>query len=812
MDVQEVIIEIKKKLPEYLEGRGVTIKGGYTSGTMSCPIPGCSHTRGDVLNSAQLQVTSDGGMLVFCHASKASWDIFKFANAIDGMVIGHDERFYTETVPTLATHFGLTYDTPVATDEQKAKMKYYRAYRDAVDIISGRKDLIENLPAVTERSFKLSDVDEFELGGVESDAKFIYLMEERGWKRKYLDELGLTTNNIFRAGSLLIPIRDPLGRAIAFAARHPYPNDENLVKYVNTTNNGVYKKGNLLFNLHTASKLPGDLWVVEGYTDAMAMTVAGHPKVISPGTNGIGRQQIELLDKYSLYNIVLCFDGDDKGRQGSKQSVRLFASNPKFKVRVLDLTDCDPEDYLRTHTIDEMKNLPTRSSFEYVLHKEYPNPTMDDIVEHIIGDIVAHEVSPIRRDAMLVSIEDHTGYSKDILKDELSAALEKMDASKRVRQETLVNNAMFKLNDKSTHNPLGIAEQLVHDLKAVNSEEKVADIDAGKLDVLRESVAEWRKNDVGIKGYVMPNFSYLEKALNGFPRHGCMMTIGGTPSSGKSTLARNIAWEVATNNADCQCIYMSIDDSKKTATLALIGQISDLEVEKEVEMHRALVHRCNRDGTPEKLQRWDSAIESYTKQENLVLVDDSDGRSIASLTRTIDYCLDKRPMQKPIVIIDNFHILDGLDNKEMRMRTMDNVITLKHLCSEYDIPVMTLVQLNKSLRGTVPVPEDIQETAQVGYESDMIIMLHSELQSNPLDTTRFWTYADCEGDVAKMPYTEAFVHKNKSGRFKSMDYESTLYFMINRYTSRMTQTRYSDLPGNRREDAAVDEPDGNWNV
>ncbi len=143
---------------------------------------------------------------------------------------------------------------------------------------------------------------------------------------------------------------------------------------------------------------------------------------------------------------------------------------------------------------------------------------------------------------------------------------------------------------------------------------------------------------------------------------------------------------------------------------------------------------------------------------------------------------------------------------------MDNVITLKHLCSEYDIPVMTLVQLNKSLRGTVPVPEDIQETAQVGYESDMIIMLHSELQSNPLDTTRFWTYADCEGDVAKMPYTEAFVHKNKSGRFKSMDYESTLYFMINRYTSRMTQTRYSDLPGNRREDAAVDEPDGNWNV
>ena len=112
------------------------------------------------------------------------------------------------------------------------------------------------------------------------------LSQARDLSPEILLEAGLATRgddgtvrDRFR-GRLTFPIHDLQGRGIGFGARI-LPSDPRAgeqAKYLNTAETPIYRKHEVLYNLHrarTAIAKSGEVFVVEGYTDVIGFSQAG---------------------------------------------------------------------------------------------------------------------------------------------------------------------------------------------------------------------------------------------------------------------------------------------------------------------------------------------------------------------------------------------------------------------------------------------------------------------------------------------------------------------------------------------------------
>jgi DNA primase len=81
----------------------------------------------------------------------------------------------------------------------------------------------------------------------------------------------------------MFPICDAKGRAIAFGGRALDPDAP--AKYLNSPETPLFHKGAVLYNAHNA-RVPahdkGQVLVVEGYMDAIALALAGFPQTVAP--------------------------------------------------------------------------------------------------------------------------------------------------------------------------------------------------------------------------------------------------------------------------------------------------------------------------------------------------------------------------------------------------------------------------------------------------------------------------------------------------------------------------------------------------
>ena len=117
-------------------------------------------------------------------------------------------------------------------------------------------------------------------------------------------------------GRLMIPIRDPRGRVIAFGGRIMGTGEP---KYLNSPDTPLFDKGRTLYNLDRASaaaRKSGRLLVVEGYMDVIALAQAGIGEVVAPLGTALTEAQIERL--WRMVDVpILCLDGDKAGRKAA---------------------------------------------------------------------------------------------------------------------------------------------------------------------------------------------------------------------------------------------------------------------------------------------------------------------------------------------------------------------------------------------------------------------------------------------------------------------------------------------------------------
>jgi DNA primase len=146
-------------------------------------------------------------------------------------------------------------------------------------------------------------------------------------------------------GRLMFPLADERGRVLGFGARGL--GDEK-PKYLNSPETLLYHKSEALFGIDKAKAAAGKedrIYVVEGYTDVLALAQAGVTNVVASMGTALTEQQLKRLVRVTR-NLYLCFDADDAGLGAMSRALSL-ANRLGLTMHVVRVPDgLDPADYI----------------------------------------------------------------------------------------------------------------------------------------------------------------------------------------------------------------------------------------------------------------------------------------------------------------------------------------------------------------------------------------------------------------------------------------------------------------------------------
>lgn len=146
---------------------------------------------------------------------------------------------------------------------------------------------------------------------------------------------------------LMFPIADRRGRIVAFGGRVL---GDGQPKYLNSPDSELFHKGRMLYGFaqaRAAAREAGDVIVVEGYMDVIALAQAGFRAAVAPLGTALTEDQIVELWRLAP-EPVLCFDGDAAGQRAAARAIEraLPLLKPGHSLRFVSLPAGEDPDTL----------------------------------------------------------------------------------------------------------------------------------------------------------------------------------------------------------------------------------------------------------------------------------------------------------------------------------------------------------------------------------------------------------------------------------------------------------------------------------
>lgn len=205
---------------------------------------------------------------------------------------------------------------------------------------------------------------------------------------------------------------------------------------------------------------------------------------------------------------------------------------------------------------------------------------------------------------------------------------------------------------------------------------------------------------------VKTGFPSLDRLIGGFEK-GELITLGGYSGGGKTTLALNIATQIA--QAGGNVLYFSLEMTK-------------------VEMHKRLVCSSLRISDFSKItqEEFYAVVEKSKSLENelpLEFIDDAD----TTVEKISAICAGKKDLS--LIIIDHLHIL----RSEKRFKDQLALLTylsrkVKIIAQELNIPILLLSQLNRSNAGRdvkSPILSDLRGSGSIEQDSNLVMFVYT---------------------------------------------------------------------------------------
>lgn len=149
---------------------------------------------------------------------------------------------------------------------------------------------------------------------------------------------------------LMFPIWDELGRVVGFSAR-TIESDPKAMKYVNTPETPIFKKGRILYGMHLARSEMSDnklgcAILCEGQLDVIAMHAAGFSNSVAAEGTAFTPEQARMLRRYTG-KIKLALDSDNAGTKAVFKDAEILLPLG-FDVKVIRFPGGkDPDELLK---------------------------------------------------------------------------------------------------------------------------------------------------------------------------------------------------------------------------------------------------------------------------------------------------------------------------------------------------------------------------------------------------------------------------------------------------------------------------------
>ncbi len=186
----------------------------------------------------------------------------------------------------------------------------------------------------------------------------------KGWNslKDYLNGKGYKDNDILKAGliskgsnglydrfreRIIFPILDKDGNTVGFGGRI-LKDDKKTAKYLNTAENPVFHKGNMLFSLNFArdeAAKKKEAILVEGYMDVIALYQNGIKNVVAPLGTALTESQL-LIVKRLCDTVIFIFDGDKAGIDAANRALDITVNSDLIQWVVILPEKKDPYDFV----------------------------------------------------------------------------------------------------------------------------------------------------------------------------------------------------------------------------------------------------------------------------------------------------------------------------------------------------------------------------------------------------------------------------------------------------------------------------------
>jgi DNA primase len=296
--------------------------------------------------------------LFYCFGCQAKGDAIGFIEQAEGLD-------FVDAVEMLADRYGVQMerenDDPRAEQERHHKKRLRSLLERAATFYSAYLfDSTEARPAreyLASRGLSDEVLREFRIGYAPSAwDRMLVGAQKGGFRENELRDAGLAQRgregrlyDRFR-GRIMFPLTDRRGQVLGFGARAM--RDGQGPKYLNTSENDIFRKGQQLFGLHLAhghATRSERIVVVEGYTDVLALHQAGIRDSVAIMGTALTSLQMKLLSQ-TAKDIVLALDAD---RSGQEAMVRAAGAGGEAVLRVVEMPEGkDPADLIAAGEAD----------------------------------------------------------------------------------------------------------------------------------------------------------------------------------------------------------------------------------------------------------------------------------------------------------------------------------------------------------------------------------------------------------------------------------------------------------------------------
>ncbi len=426
--------------------------------------------------SPSFSVSRENGFF-HCFGCGAGGDAITFIRKIENLD-------YADAVKLLADRAGMTIPEDDASDGMgHLKTRIYEANREAARFYHRQlytPDGKQALEYLRNRALTEKTIIHFGLG---------YSPRDRFELVNHLKSKGFSNNEIIQANlanqskrgfpfdrfsdRVMFPIIDLRGNVIAFGGRIM---SDIKPKYLNTSDTPVFNKSRSLFALQFAkNKANGQLILVEGYMDVIALHQAGFENAVATLGTSLTSEQAKIIKRY-CDEVVICYDADEAGQKATQRAIGILRPTG-IKIRILTVPNGkDPDEFIKSYGDQgsarfRMLLEKSGNDTEYRLGKlrmRYNTDISEQKVEFLTkaSAMISELENPVEQDVYISKLSHELEVEKNAIKRLVEKNSRRSYREYKKAEQRQVQAEMSGLNDR-------LNKEKHFNLRAANAEEAI---------------------------------------------------------------------------------------------------------------------------------------------------------------------------------------------------------------------------------------------------------------------------------------------------------------------------------------------------